>query len=123
MHSELQKIIGVINFEQESNSDVKEQEVKLFWDRRKRDACMWGIFLTTSNTLFQTSTIFSAKETSGEAIRLAQIYMIGSIVSYMSIFMFFKGIIDTTYGLTLYYTIRNVIRLIDFEKTRDIMTV
>ena len=84
---------------------------------------MWGIFLTTSNTLFQTSTIFSAKETSSEAIRMAQIYMIGSIVSYISISMFFKGIADTSYGLTLYYTIRNVIRLIDLEKTRDIMTV
>ena len=82
---------------------------------------MWGIFLTTSNTFFQINTIMN-KSTSDEAIRMAYIYSIGSFLSYVSIILYFKGIVDASYWLTLYYTIRNAIRLIDFEKTRKIMT-
>lgn len=61
--------------------------------------------------------------TSAEAIRMAKIYMIGSFISYGSILLFFKGIVDVSYWLTLYYTVRNAIRLMDFDKTRDLMTV
>ena len=83
---------------------------------------MWGIFLTTSNTVFQMATLMNQSKTSDEAVRMAKVYMVGSLISYISIILFFKGKLDVSYWLTLYYTVRNAIRLMDFEKTRDLIT-
>ena len=58
----LQTCISLINSEAIENDEAaKENELKSFWDKRKKEACMWGIIITTSNTVYQVVNIISPK--------------------------------------------------------------
>ena len=47
---------------------------------------------------------------------MAIIYMIGSILCYLSFVLYFYKKLDTVYFAVIYYNIRNVLPLLDLEK-------
>ena len=58
----LQTCISLISSETIENEEAaKENELESFWEKRKKEACMWGIMITTSNTAFQVFNLISPK--------------------------------------------------------------
>ena len=113
----MKKCISVINSETiENDQSVKENEFVCFWEKRKREASAWGLLLTTSNTIYALISLL--KPPTKESRYMAIIYMIGSVISYMSFALYYSKKADSIYLTTIYYTMRNSLRMIDLEKTR-----
>ena len=118
----LQKCISVINSETiENDMAVKDNELNCFWEKRKKDACAWGFMITTSNALYQLINLVKPK--TYEARYLASIYMIGSVLSYLSFGLYYYKKADCLYYTVIYDTFRNAFRMLDLENTRDSMPV
>ena len=98
----------------------KENESKCFWEKRKKDACAWGIMITTSNFMHQILHLINPNATKEQKM-LSGYFMIGSALSYMSFGFYFYGKADTIYYTVIYYMFRNAMRMLDLEKTRTIM--
>ena len=80
------------------------------------EACVWGIFITTSNAVYQIVNAISP--TTPEQRHLAIIYMVGSGLSYLSFALYYYKKVDTIYIAVIYYNIRNALTMLDLEKQR-----
>lgn len=111
---DLKNLIQVVNSEtKEDEKTSNKKEMENFWNKRKLEACGWGILVTLSNFTYQMNTILNPKTEEGRFI--ASLYMIGSVMSTLSFILFFKKKADTIYLTMLYLTFRNLMRIIDFE--------
>ena len=93
--------------------ETNEKEMKLFWEKRKMEACVWGVCITASNTCYQIMNVWNPK--TQEERSCNSIYMIGSAMSIISFTLYFKKNFDTIYLTILYIAFRNTSRLLDFE--------
>ena len=117
MKANLRTIIDMMNIDEECDEqNIKERELRLFWERRAKDASNWGLFLNTTNSLAQILPM--VRPVSDEHLIAAKLYLIGSAIIYVCLFLFFTKRLNTSYYILLYLIFRNSIRLFDFENTR-----
>ena len=117
----LRKTINVINNQDENEPkeiEVKDRELNHFWARRARDSSHWSLLLNTGNTLSQLGPLFNP--ISEEHRTIFTFYMIGSILVYICIFLFYQKKLSSraVYFVQVYLIVRNTIRVIDLENTK-----
>ena len=124
MKENLRNIIDMMNQDEECDeqnsekkeNNIKERELRLFWEGRARHSSIWSTFLNTSNLLAQILPMIKPK--SSEQLLAAKFYMTGSVIMYIFLLMYYSKKLNTPYYVQLYLIFRNSIRLFDFENTR-----